>query len=70
MGNLYTHIVKQKGDERLTILSELKQIFRSYPRDEKRIKELRGRLKLLEPKKTAQLTLKQKYGLFAWKNGG
>ena len=49
MGNLYTHIVRQP-DKRLTILSQLKQEFRSSPRDWKRIKKLRKSLEKIESK--------------------
>lgn len=68
MGNLYTQ-VSRRSDKRLEILSDLKQIFRSYPRDYERVKELRIELKALEAKrnKTDDPTSPQKkYGMFAW----
>ncbi len=77
MGNLYTHIVKQRHDPRIEILSFLKQAWRSKPIDYEYIGRLRKELKRLESKKKVnpykmnyKKHLQKKYGLFAYKIGG
>lgn len=69
MGNLYTQIVKRPNNERIGILSELKALYRTTPRDTEKIKELQEKLKPLEFKNPpTPMSPKKKYGMFAWKH--
>ena len=51
MGNLYTTIVRI-SNPRIVILSKLKQLWNSSPRDFKQIQELQAELRKLDAKKT------------------
>lgn len=69
MGNLYTQLIKRPSDQRISILYGLKIAYRTFPRDEIRIKDLKEKLKTLDFKKPIPpINLKKKYGLFAWKH--
>ncbi|MEK6879241.1 MAG: hypothetical protein AABY22_06505 [Nanoarchaeota archaeon] len=59
-GNLYTHLVRHH-DKRIDILFELKQAFRTYPKDLKLIKKLRYELFLITSKKKKQTHKKKLY---------
>lgn len=64
MGNLYTQIVRRQNGE-LTVLSELRALWQSYPRDYKKIKELQKILDNIEAnkKKRVNQPSKRKSGI-------